>query len=96
MEIFRTDGSGRSYTTQRLIDLLKLVSEFTDDDFFLNIKTINDHKGDLYIHVKDHKGLSNEDLDVDYTCSVFLTFWYTFNEYSVRIIRDGKIIKSSN
>ncbi len=86
MEIFRTDGSGKSYSNKRLFDLVSLVGEYTEDDFFINIKSINDHKGLLVIEINDL-------VNVEYTFSVFQTFWHTFNEYCIELRFNNQIIK---
>jgi hypothetical protein len=90
MEIFRTDGSGRSYTNERLFNLVKNVNKNTLKGFFDNILIINDHKGDLYVNLKDVQFL-----DIDYYYSVFKTFWYLENEYNVKILVNEKIIKET-
>ncbi len=90
MEIFRTDGSGRSYVNERLFSLVKNINENTLSDFFDNVLMINDHKGDLYVTLKDAKFL-----DVDYYYSVFKTFWYLEKEYNVRIVVNETIIKET-
>lgn len=86
MEVFRSDSAGKDYANERLFNLVKRVKENTIKDFFENIHIINDHKGVLFIHLK------NYDCDINYYFSVFKVFWYLENEFLVEIIVNGKTI----
>lgn len=87
MEIYRTDGGGRYHYNERLLDLMKDVAK-VDEEVFNEINILNDHKGDLYIHL-------NNDKNSFYIYTLFLSSWYRFNEYSVRVYYKGNQIHSS-
>lgn len=89
MEIFRTDGGGKSYSNERLYNLISSVEKYTNDGFFDNIASIQDHKGNLMITLKDLT-------DLEYTFSVFQTFWHYYNDFIVEIYFNGTIVKSSD
>lgn len=89
MEVFRTDGSGRTYSDERLFRLVKNVSQFTERKFFDNIEVINDHKGTLCVHLKEWLN----GYYLNYYYSVFLVFWNYENEHIVNIYYNGEIIK---
>ena len=78
MEIFRTDGGGKTFTNERLFRVVSNVEKYMRDSAFKDILIINDHKGTLNIHVKR--------LDyIDYIASVFITFWAYENDSTVII-----------
>lgn len=91
MEIYRTDGGGKSFADERLFKLVKLINSNTHDGFFDDIKTIRDHKGHLMIILKnDFKN------DLEYIFSVFLVFWHLLNDYQVSIYFDGFCVYGDN
>lgn len=89
MEIFRTDGSGRTYSDERLFRLIKNVELFTEKNFFDCIDVINDHKGTLNVHF--NKKLN--DFYLNYYFSVFMVFWYFENEFLIEFYYKRKLIK---
>lgn len=86
MEIFRTDGGGKTFTNERLFRVVSKVEKYMLSDAFQEIKIVNDHKGTLYIHVKSLKY-------IDYIASVFFTFWAYENDYIVIILFNEKEVK---
>lgn len=89
MEIFRTDGSGRCYADERLFRLLSNVEKYSVADILYVIERIEDHKGDLEVHLNTTK------TEVDYIFSVFYTFWWHENEINVTIYYNNEIIKTN-
>lgn len=86
MEIFRTDGGGKTFTNERLFRVVSKVEKYMLNFAFQEIKIVNDHKGNLYIHVKSIKY-------IDYIASVFLTFWAYENDNIVIIVFNDKEVK---
>lgn len=86
MEIFRTDGGGKTFTNERLFRVVSKVEKYMLDFAFQDIKVVNDHKGTLYVHVKTMKY-------IDYIAGVFLTFWAYENDFIVIIVFNGKEVK---
>jgi hypothetical protein len=86
MEVFRTDGGGKTFTDERLFRVVSKVEKYMMSSAFDNILTINDHKGTLIIHVKKLEY-------IDYIAGVFLTFWAYENDYIVRMLINGKEVK---
>ena len=86
MEIFRTDGGGKTFTNERLFRVVSKVEKYMIDYVLEDILIINDHKGTLNIHVKrlDH---------IDYIASVFITFWAYENDFTVIIYFNGNEVK---
>ena len=89
MEIFRTDGGGRCYADERLFRLLGNVEKYSCTEMLADIEKIEDHKGDLEVH------LNTTDTKVDYIFSVFYTFWRHENEINVTIYHNNEIIKTN-
>lgn len=87
MEIYRTDGGGKSLVDERLYNLTKEINKVALNKFFECIDVIRDHKGILMVKVNDN--LKNEWFDLEYIYSVFLTFWYNEHEYLVSIYKDN-------
>jgi hypothetical protein len=86
MEIFRTDGGGKTFTNERLFRVVSKVEKYMIDSAFEDILIVNDHKGLLKIHVNSLEY-------VDYIASVFLTFWAYENDYTVVVYFNKEEIK---
>ena len=89
MEIFRTDGGGKTFVDDRLFKLVNLVNENKKEglDIFEKIKYLNDHKGDLRIVLHNDVDINN--CGFDYIYSIFRIFWENFNEYNVTVYSNG-------
>ena len=83
MEVFRSDGSGVDHVNERLIVINQKIKQ-VDSTVFEKIESINDHKGDLKISLKD--GVTQ--YDYEYIYSLFFVFWSLENECNVSIIVD--------
>ena len=70
MEIFRSDGSGRDYLNNRLWLVCSEAKKIMPS-VFKSIKIINDHKGDLFIHVDNGTSIS----EVKIIYSLFNSIW---------------------
>lgn len=91
MEIYRTDGGGKSFTNERLFKLVRDISQNTEEDFFEDVKIIRDHKGVLMIKIiEEHKN------SIEYIYSVFLVFWHKHHDYHVSIYKKNTCVYGSN
>jgi hypothetical protein len=77
MEIFRTDGGGKSINDERLSKLLVKFCK-TAPKLVKKVDEIRDHKGTLMVQIKD-----KEDADVFY--HLFSYLWYLQCEHAVSI-----------
>jgi hypothetical protein len=81
MEIFRTDGGGKSETDERLSKVLVQFCKL-EPKKLTKIKSIRDHKGTLMIDLVDRS-------EVDLYYHLFSYLWYKQCEYLVSIYVDG-------
>lgn len=89
MEIYRTDGGGKSHYNKRLFDLVENISK-EDSNILHSVIKINDHKGTLNVELCD--SFNGCMIDVSHIYSTFNTFWYQENEYLINIIHKGIVI----
>jgi hypothetical protein len=88
MEIFRTDGGGKSIYNKRLSKLLVNFCK-TAPRLVKKVSEIRDHKGTLMVQIKD-----KEDADVFY--HLFSYLWQIRGEHAVSIFYDGVCVIGYN
>ena len=81
MEIYRTDGSGKSYNDERLKSLVYDLCKI-DPILITKIDTIKDHKGELMVYFNDRFSTNNF---IETFYYLFKYLWMLQNEYQVSI-----------
>jgi len=81
MEVFRTDGGGRSDHDERLTELLIEFCKIAPDKV-INITKIHDHKGDLKIEVNPNSNIDYYNLEI---YNLFSYLWSKQNEHNVSV-----------
>lgn len=79
MEIFRTDGGGKSVTDERLSNLLVEFCKL-EPNLLKKIISIRDHKGTLMIEIEQ-----SDFSVIDLVFYLFSYLWIKENEYLVQI-----------
>jgi hypothetical protein len=87
MEVFRSDGAGKSYANERLNDLVKLCETYSIYDLD-EIEKINDHKGTLTVSLK-------KNTNAFYWFYFFSTFWNYMHEYWIIIVCNDEVLFDS-
>ena len=83
MEVFRTDGGGKSFSNERLTELVRLIEKYSIESLD-EIKIINDHKGILNVFL-------NTEENSEYWFDLFKIFWAYLNDFNVIIYVNNQI-----
>lgn len=93
MEIFRTDGGGKTHRDERLCKLLVNFCK-TAPHFIKDIEIIRDHKGHLMVVLNDIKEEPFYEVEITIQCiyNLFNFFWLSEYENELSVFYKNKCV----